>query len=147
VGARRRSGLVAQLGGAVSIGPISPKAHGAWLGAGTGAAITQEIINLVQTYGHTTLPPALTGMLFTVVPALVAGLGAWLAPLLPSALESDAVQLAAARMIKHSMQGSTPAPVPVAPPLAPLPQTDKELVPTSNTAGWPSMQESGGSAA
>lgn len=70
----------------MNIGPISPKAHGAWLGAGSGAAAGNEIIALIQTYAHTTLPPATVTLIYTLMPALAAFVGAWLAPLLPSTI-------------------------------------------------------------
>lgn len=77
----------------MGIGPISPKAHGAWLGAGTGAAIADEIISLVQTYGtHAPLPASTSALIFTVVPAVVAFLGAWLAPLVPASMKRDAAR-------------------------------------------------------
>lgn len=76
--------------------PISPKAHGAWLGAGSGAALTAEIIGLIQTYWtHKPLEPALVSLMYTVIPALVAFLGAWLAPLIPSSIESQIAQQSA----------------------------------------------------
>lgn len=75
--------------------PISPKAHGAWLGAGSGAALTAEIISLIQTYWtHKPLEPALVSLMYTVVPAAVAFLGAYLAPLIPSSIKSQIEQSA-----------------------------------------------------
>lgn len=75
--------------------PISPKAHGAWLGAGSGAALTAEIISLVEAYWtHKPLDPALVSLLYTIVPAVVAFLGAYLAPLIPSSIKSQVGQTA-----------------------------------------------------
>jgi hypothetical protein len=74
----------------VSVGPISPKVHGAWLGAGAGAGIANALIQLIQSYGvHKALPLSVTALIFTVTPPLVAALGAWLAPLLPSPIKKD----------------------------------------------------------
>jgi hypothetical protein len=118
------------------IGPVSPKAHGAWLGAGTGAAVANEVIQLIQTYGHTVLPAATTSLIYTVVPAIVAFVGAWLAPLLPAKLEDDAEEIATAHLLTHRQQ----VPPQIASMLAPLPNQEKELIPTGSTAGWPTAQ-------
>jgi hypothetical protein len=74
----------------MSVGPVSPKVHGAWLGAGAGAAIANALIQLIQSYGvHKALPLSVTALIFTVTPPAVAALGAWLAPLLPSPIKKD----------------------------------------------------------
>lgn len=64
-------------------GPISPKAHGAWMGAGSGIGAANVIIGLIEAYGtHHALPiAAVSGIDFVVTP-LAAFLGAWLQPLM-----------------------------------------------------------------
>lgn len=67
-------------------GPISPKAHGAWLGAGTGVAIANVVTGLIEAYGtHAALPAAAVAAISLVCSPLVAFLGAWLAPLIAKA--------------------------------------------------------------
>lgn len=63
-------------------GPLSPKFHGAWLGAGTGVAIANVIIGLIETYGtHKPLPQVDVTAINLVVAPLLSAAGAWLAPL------------------------------------------------------------------
>lgn len=64
-------------------GPISPKAHGAWLGAGSGIAVANIIVGLIQTYWiHKALPGAAVQAIDAVCTAGVAFIGSWLAPLI-----------------------------------------------------------------
>lgn len=61
--------------------PVTAKAHGAWLGAGAGSAIAAELVGLIQTYlTHSALPAPDVQLIYTIVPALVAFIGAYLAP-------------------------------------------------------------------
>jgi len=70
----------------MAAGPISPKAHGAWLGSGSGAAVTNVVIGLLQQYvTHAPLASSLVTALYVVVPGLLAFTGAWLAPSLQQA--------------------------------------------------------------
>jgi hypothetical protein len=70
-----------------SIGPISPKAHGAYLGAGTGSLIANDLIQLIQQYiTHAALAPSLVTLIYTVVPALLAFVGAYVTPAIPVTL-------------------------------------------------------------
>ena len=65
--------------------PVSPKAHGAWLGAGTGALLGQLVAGLLSHYlNHDkSLPTVDVTAITSVCTAVVAFVGAWLAPLLP----------------------------------------------------------------
>lgn len=65
---------------------ISPKAHGAWLGAGSGSAVAGIIVGLIQDYWtHAPLPaPAIQGI-YVLVAAAVAFAGAYLLPAKTSA--------------------------------------------------------------
>jgi hypothetical protein len=63
------------------VSSISPKAHGAWLGAGTAAAIANVIDGLIQSYWtHAPLPAADTQLTYTLVGIALAGFGAWVMP-------------------------------------------------------------------
>lgn len=60
---------------------LSPKFHGAYLGAGTAAAISNVIIGLIQSYvTHTPLPAADVQLTYTLVGVILAGFGAWIMP-------------------------------------------------------------------
>jgi hypothetical protein len=79
----------------MAIGPISPKAHGAWLGSGSGAALANEVINLIQTYvTHAPLPQPTVALIYTLVPALMAFIGAYVVPAIPSSLSQQAQNVA-----------------------------------------------------
>jgi len=60
---------------------VSPKAHGAWLGAGAGAAVAGVVVGLLQAYvTHHPLPQADITAIYAAMPALLAYVGAYLAP-------------------------------------------------------------------
>lgn len=60
---------------------LSPKFHGAYLGAGTAAAISNVITGLIQAYWtHAPLPAADVQLIYTVVGIALAGFGAWIMP-------------------------------------------------------------------
>ena len=60
---------------------LSPKFHGAYLGAGTGATIAAIITGLVQTYWtHAALSPYAVQGIYTVVTIALAAYGAYVAP-------------------------------------------------------------------
>ena len=60
--------------------PVAPKAHGAWLGAGSGAALAQAVIGVIQAITHTTLAPGFTAAIFALSTPLLAFIGSYLAP-------------------------------------------------------------------
>ena len=61
--------------------PISPKAHGAWLGAGTGQAIAGVVVGLIQTYvTHATLATPAVQSIYIVISSLLALTGAYILP-------------------------------------------------------------------
>jgi hypothetical protein len=57
---------------------ISPKAHGAYLGAGTAAAISNVIIQLL--WPHGAVPAGYTQLVYAGVGIVLAGFGAWIMP-------------------------------------------------------------------
>lgn len=73
------------------LGPISPKAHGAWLGAGTGSYIASQVIALLQQYvTHTPIPTAAQGLIYGVLPTLLAFAVAYILPAIPASLVQQA---------------------------------------------------------
>ena len=80
---------------------LSPKFHGAWLGAGTGASVANGITGLIQSYWtHAPLPAASVQLTYTIVGVVLAGFGAWIMPpgkqpapaaLAPASATADAV--------------------------------------------------------
>jgi hypothetical protein len=69
---------------------VSPKAQGAWLGAGAGSAISNIIIGIIQTdITHHALSASLVSLIYLVIPPLVAYLAAHALPALPSSLVHD----------------------------------------------------------
>jgi hypothetical protein len=71
--------------------PISPKAHGAWIGAGTGQAITVAVVGLIEAYGtRGPLPMATVYAIGLVITAALAFFGAYIAPHLPDPPETPA---------------------------------------------------------
>lgn len=60
---------------------VSPKAHGAWLGAGSGASVAAVIVGLIQDYWtHAALPAAAVQGIYIVVSAIAAFAGAYILP-------------------------------------------------------------------
>jgi hypothetical protein len=92
-------------------GPISPKAHGAWLGAGSGVAIANVAIGLIESYiTHKPLPVAAVAGINLAVTPLIAFIGSWLAPLLAGLTAKQAAAVTPAAV--------TPAVAPVVAPVA-----------------------------
>ncbi len=61
--------------------PVSPKAHGAWLGASSGAGAGTVAVGLIEQYvTHKALPAADVAAVYWVMSAVLAFAGAWLAP-------------------------------------------------------------------
>ncbi len=61
--------------------PVSPKAHGAWLGASSGAGAGTVAVGLIEQYvTHKALPAADVAAVYWVTSAVLAFAGAWLAP-------------------------------------------------------------------
>lgn len=80
---------------AFKIGPVSPKAHGAWMGSAAGASIAGTIVSLLQDYvSHGPLSSSLVSVIYMAVPAVTAFLGSYVAPVFPASMISQARSLA-----------------------------------------------------
>jgi hypothetical protein len=65
----------------VARAPLSPKFHGAWLGAGTGQEVANVIVGILQDYvTHAPLTASATQGIYILVSAALAGLGAYILP-------------------------------------------------------------------
>lgn len=63
------------------ISNVSPKAHGAWLGAGGGASAAAVIVGLIQDYWtHAVLPASAVQGIYIVAAAVTAFAGAYILP-------------------------------------------------------------------
>jgi len=60
--------------------PIAPKAHGAWLGAGSGIGLAQAAVGIIQAIEHHPLAQGYVVGIYMLAGPLVAFIGAYLAP-------------------------------------------------------------------
>jgi hypothetical protein len=105
--------------------PISPKAHGAWIGGGAGAYVANQVVALISQWTHHPLATPYATLIYGVTPPVLAFLGAWLAPLLPQTMTQSAVVLAPPQPIQPAPMPAQQAaswpqdPVPVMVPVIP----------------------------
>ena len=73
---------------------LSPKFHGAWLGAVGGVNIGGLVVGLIESYiTHKALPLPLIDLITTVTGAVVAAVGSYVAPLLAGLKTSELAAL------------------------------------------------------
>ena len=120
--------------------PFEAKAHGAWLGAGSGVALAQIIVGVVQAVTRRPLDPGFIAAIDGVTSPLLALLGAWLAPHTPRLPVTPAVISVAPVPPRKwpGQEGATPAtasgpvspqPAPASnPPLTTMPPTASQSV-------------------
>lgn len=96
---------------------ISPKAHGAWMGSGSGALIGSVIIGLIQSYiTHKAVPLALQTLIMGLTSSITAYVGAYILPLVNNVITPT-----------PAPDPPTPGPVVSPTPAAPLPAPERPV--------------------
>ncbi len=113
------------------LGPVSPKAHGAWLGAGSGSYVANTAIGLLQSYvTHAPLSPALVTLIYGAASVLLAFAAAWVLPALPASLVQQ-VQTETFRKQFQAAAGSGHVTILPSDPVLATPLAEKPV------GGWP----------